>query len=492
MSNARTNVGPRLALMLAGGLASGAAIAAPGDVLFTDGFERANLAPWTTNNGFRSGLLTGADVSNGGNTGLFTRHGPVTTTSPSINANVPAAEISLWVRRGSDAFSEFPDGSEDLAIEYRRADATWGTLVTYPGGGPAGEIFNDTLFLPSDALHTNLAIRVRQTGGSGNDFDYYHVDDVRIVERAPAPPLALGECDEFDAGLTNWTVTSSGGSAGTSSATFQSPTESLFTNGGVVTVTSIAVDTTGPLAFESVSLWLRRGADAFSENPDTGEDFVIEYRDAGGTWVQLETFAGNGTPGQTLLRQYAMPAAARHANFQLRFRQLLGSGTTFDFWHVDDVCLEARNPPALRVTKVAATLSDPINGSTNPLSIPGAIKGYTVSIANDGSGTVDADSLVITDVLPDAVSLFVDTSAGDPIVFVDGAVASGVGYDFATGVSFSNQPGGGPPFDHVPNPDADGFDGAITGVRVALTGSMAAASGRNVPSFELRLRARVD
>ena len=69
-------------MMLASLLAPGVAFAAPGDVLFSDSFERANIAPWTTNNGFRSGILTGPDVSNSGTRGLFTRHDPVTTTGP--------------------------------------------------------------------------------------------------------------------------------------------------------------------------------------------------------------------------------------------------------------------------------------------------------------------------------------------------------------------------------------------------------------------------
>ncbi|MEL7374493.1 MAG: hypothetical protein AAGJ36_08530, partial [Pseudomonadota bacterium] len=116
----------RRALIALAALFPGAALAAPGDVLFTDNFERATLAPWTTNNATRAGLATGGAVSNSGNTGLFTRHGPVVAQSPAFNAAVPAAELTIWVRRGSDAFSEYPDGGEDLLLEFRRTDGTWG------------------------------------------------------------------------------------------------------------------------------------------------------------------------------------------------------------------------------------------------------------------------------------------------------------------------------------------------------------------------------
>ena len=40
-------------------LAPFSVLAAPGDILFSDNFERGAMAPWTTTNGSRSGILTG-------------------------------------------------------------------------------------------------------------------------------------------------------------------------------------------------------------------------------------------------------------------------------------------------------------------------------------------------------------------------------------------------------------------------------------------------
>ncbi|MEO0574407.1 MAG: hypothetical protein AAF004_03010 [Pseudomonadota bacterium] len=469
-----------------------AVFAAPGDVLFSDDFERNAIAPWTTNNTSRSGILTGGDVSNSGTRGLFTRHNTVTVTSPSFSTAVPAAEVSAWVRRGSDAFSEYPDPGENLALEYRRSDSSWATLRTFPGGGTPGQVFVETFMLPADGLHGSFALRVRQTGGSGTSFDFYHIDDVRVTERSIPGPLVVGGCDDFSSGLSvNWTVQSSGGSAGTSAATFQSPSAALFTNGDPVTVTSNDIDTLDP-AFDAVSLWIRRGADAFSENPDGNENFIVEYRNDVGVWVTLEQFAGSGTPGEIFVRSYPMGDDARHSNFALRLTQVDGSGSSFDFWHADDVCLDTRDLPALRVAKVSSTLFDPINGTANPYAIPGSVTEYLIGVSNEGAGNVDADSLVITDVVPDGVSLLVASGTGDPVQFIDGAVASGVTFDFATAVTFSEQPGGGPPFDFTPTPDADGFDGSVTGVRIALSGVMGGAGGAGNPSFQLRLLARVD
>ena len=169
-----------------------------------------------------------------------------------------------------------------------------------------------------------------------------------------------------------------------------------------------------------------------------------------------------------------------------------GSGPTFDFWHLDDVCFEQIPVPDLLISKIAQTVSDPFNGGANPKAIPGATVLYTLGVTNQGDGPVDADTLVITDTVPANAALFVDTSGSDPIAFVDGPVSSGLSYTFATDVSFSNQAGGGPPYNYIPVPDAQGFDPAVTGCRINPGGAMAASVGGNTPSFNIQLRVRVD
>jgi hypothetical protein len=52
----------------------------------------------------------------------------------------------------------------------------------------------------------------------------------------------------------------------------------------------------------------------------------------------------------------------------------------------------------LTVTKTSTVISDPVNGTTNPKSIPGAIVQYTVTIANGASGST-AQSVAISDSL---------------------------------------------------------------------------------------------
>lgn len=469
-----------------------AAFSAPGDVLFADDFEDGTLAAWTTTNASVSGVSNNAGWASSGVFGAYTSNQAVTVTSPSFNAAVPEARLRLWVRRGSDTFSEDTDTNEDFVLEYRRADNSWGQLRTYLGSGANGQQYNETIILPADARHGNLAIRGRQTQGSGPTYDFWHFDNIRVTEIAPATGVGIGACEDFENGITtNWTVNAFSGSAGVNSATSQSPTSSLYLSEGVVEVTSVVIDTSD-VSFTDLTMWIRRGADAFSEDPDNGEDLEVQYLDDVGTWQTLETFSGSGPQGSIFLRTYNLPAGARHNSFQLRFRMTAGSGSGWDYWHIDDVCFDQELIPILQVTKLQQVLSDPVNGTTSPLAIPGAVVQYTVGVTNQGIGTVDSDSLVVTDPLPANLALYVDTSGGDPISFTNGPTPSGLAYNYATDVTFSNQVGGGPPFNYTPVPDPDGFDPAITGYRVAPTGIMSAASGGNNPSFNVTLRVRIE
>ncbi len=315
--------------------ATTAAMAAPGDVLFSDDFE-GDLSQWTiTDSGGEAEIN---DLTSQSGDSLTLRWDPVTVTSDAFDATVPAVRLDAWVRHGSDAFSEYPDNNEDLAVEFQDDAGNWINIITYQGGGTAGEIFDLSFVLPSSALHSALRIRFRMTGGSGDDFDYWHVDDVTVTEVEPAGAYGLGACMDFESGLGDWTINSSGGDAGVSGATSNSGTFSLFTRWDPVTVTSPTVSLAGASGVE-LSAWIRRGDDSFSEDPDGSENLVVEYLDDSNNWVLLETFTGDGTSGEIFDRTYTLPSSASHTGFQIRFRQTGGDGVDWDYWHIDDVCL---------------------------------------------------------------------------------------------------------------------------------------------------------
>jgi len=150
-------------------------------------------------------------------------------------------------------------------------------------------------------------------------------------------------------------------------------------------------------------------------------------------------------------------------------------------------------PPILTVVKSVQTFSDPVNGTTNPRSIPGAVMQYSVQVVNSGAGVVDSDTLVVTDVIPANTVMCVSNSCSNPpVAFICSATPPcGLTYAYGTAVTFSNQAGGGAPYGYTPAPDADGYDANVTGLRVNPSGSLAGASGGNNTEMTLRFRVRL-
>lgn len=81
------------------------------------------------------------------------------------------------------------------------------------------------------------------------------------------------------------------------------------------------------------------------------------------------------------------------------------------------------------------------------------------------------------------------TTAGDPVVFIDGGTASGITWNYASQVSYSSAGISGPWF-YTPSPDANGFDPLVREIRIAPAGAMNAAGSGN-PSFTLQFRVRI-
>ncbi len=152
--------------------------------LFRDDFEGG--FNWTTTNASKSGIST--QTANSPSYSMFTQGGVVTVTSPSINtSSLTEVQIDVWVRRGSNAFSNRPENNEDLQFGYVNNSGTFVILETFVGGGGTGEIFFRTYNINApSALFANFQVRARQTGGSGNN-DYWHIDDV--IVGSPSPSL---------------------------------------------------------------------------------------------------------------------------------------------------------------------------------------------------------------------------------------------------------------------------------------------------------------
>ncbi|MHA7899475.1 MAG: hypothetical protein ACX94B_06380 [Henriciella sp.] len=484
------------------------AMAAPGDILLSDDFEDEfggcdSLSPlWTVSDTNLAG--TGTQTSNSGPCSAFTRGDVVTITGPVIDlSSAVGATLTAWLRQGLDTFSEDVDDGEDFVFEYLDAGSNWIAIETLLGAGTNGEITNVSLDLPAGAFHSGFQLRFRQTAGSGGPpanggigWDYWHIDDVQLIETGTPPPadlpsgIGVGLCERFEDGIGNWTR-SNGGRAGINGDTFQSPSNSLYLRHNTVTVTSSAFDAA---ELGDVEVWVRRGSDDFSENPEAGENLSLQYLNTASTWVTLETFLGDGTPGEIFDRTYTMPSDAIHANFQVRFSFSSGSGNGFDYWHVDDVCFTRANPDFV-VNKSVTIEQDPINGTSNPLGIPGAWAIYAIEVTNTGRGSADAGTIAIGDDIDTQTSLFTGDfdGFGSPFEFEDGtgANASGLSLNFGSlsdasdGVTFLNSGGAS----ITPN---GSFDPSVGAFQLQFDGPMNGAVGGVNPTFTIRYRVQVE
>lgn len=72
-----------------------------------------------------------------------------------------------------------------------------------------------------------------------------------------------------------------------------------------------------------------------------------------------------------------------------------------NYWNIDEIMFDVAEAD-LSVTKISSILSDPINGTTLPKAIPGAVVEYCILISNAGNAV--ATSVSATDTIPGNVS----------------------------------------------------------------------------------------
>ena len=238
----------------------------------------------------------------------------------------------------------------------------------------------------------------------------------------------------------------------------------------------------GPATVVQVSDLLPAGLTYVSALPGQGT-----YDPVTGSW-----FVGNVVAGASVSLTLVAGVDAGTGGSTITNTAIVGYLSQVDPNASNDAASVSVNPrgtPSLVLVKSAATLDDPINGSGNPMSIPGATVRYQIVISNSGAGTVDNNSIVITDPLPANMAFVVidfDSSTSGPLRFDDGSPASGLSYSFVTlddtgdDIAFSDD--GGLTWDYEPTADPDGLDPAVTNIRVNPKGVFAGSAGGSDPS----------
>lgn len=135
--------------------------------------------------------------------------------------------------------------------------------------------------------------------------------------------------------------------------------------------------------------------------------------------VRLAGTASEATAAGSLGATVTQTAGANTAGVDTVFADTNTDGNTArDGIHFDedDYTILAAN---LTATKTSRVISDPLNGTTNPKLIPGAVVEYCISVAN-ASGSATATNVAISDNLP--TQTMFETTFG---VRVNGTVTSG-------------------------------------------------------------------
>ena len=436
---------------------------------------------------------------------------PQLVVSPS---RIPVSGIKqLYLRRGGPlALSRLPgstaEGSEAV-----------------PGGGSRTWVLAPALQQPFTIRAGSVPVRLwlRRTGGGGGNRNLTvtlansATGQVGSASLRVSPPAGSSPAlftflipnpgdRTFPAGSAiTLTVAQTSGNAGSQtqvhSAGPGSPAASqvLFDSPTVINVDAVAVHdgqfpagAAGGTFAPGSSAWLRATVSDPFGSFDIGA-VRVSVTDPGGA-VRLSSqpmprVADSGAATATFELPFVVPADAVAGGWTVSVEAEEGTeGTVLDTGVAGFVV--ARPVPELRVQKTVQVVSDPENGGVAPRRIPGSLQVYTVSVWNDGPGPVDASSLVVTDAIPGDVVLYVGPSGGDAVEFIEGANPSGLTLG-AADVTFSTQPGGGPPFGYLPVPDAEGFDPAVRGLRIAPQGSMNGSSSGTPPSFSLRFTVRV-
>ncbi len=186
---------------------------------------------------------------------------------------------------------------------------------------------------------------------------------------------------------------------------------------------------------------------------------------------------GMPTPAsKTYQYSYTLPSDAKAGSW---IASVTGrEGTEGTVTHTRNVGFQVAAAP-LTIVKLSMVYSDPVNGTTNPKAIPGALVTYRISVTSPAGTVTDANSLVVTDPIPVNTVLFVndlpDITGISPVIFTPGSSTLSLNFntlaDLTDDVDFSSD--GGATWTHVPIANANGVDAAVTHIRLKPRGTFA-------------------
>ena len=141
----------------------------------------------------------------------------------------------------------------------------------------------------------------------------------------------------------------------------------------------------------------------------------------------------------------------------------------------------------LAIAKSSTLVSDPVNGTTNPKAIPGAVVRYSFTVQNSGPTATDSNSVFIVDSLPAQISV---GTAASP-VFTQGSPTSALTFSAASDIRYSNSATAPASFAACTYSPVTTYDPAVRYVCLRPQGSMAGSTGTPT-SFTLSIEGRIN
>lgn len=145
-----------------------------------------------------------------------------------------------------------------------------------------------------------------------------------------------------------------------------------------------------------------------NDEEDNGVDIELSWdggvsytsTNYGAIWPESEddSYESFGGSSDTWGRTW-FASETSQSNFRVRLTKK-GSEDGEDFYvdHIQAKVFYTAGAAVITATKTVAVLQDPVNGTTNPKAIPGAIVQYTIDATN--TGAADADNCIIVDEIP--------------------------------------------------------------------------------------------
>ena len=236
--------------------------------------------------------------------------------------------------------------------------------------------------------------------------------------------------------------------------------------------------------------------------------FGVDGDDAIEVWIDgliASTFYGLHGENGSATGQQDITLAAGYHSIEYRFQEYTGGDSYKMYWQPpsngnliiipQSAYFHCAGQVDINLATQVAVIQDDINGTNNPKAIPNAIMNIAVNAINQGNISTDLNTTQISQAIDAGTELYVnDFNGPGPINFVDGTNASNLSYQYVAlndgtdSISFSSD---GSNFNHTATPDADGYDSAITHIRINFGGSFKAQMDGIQPAFGFEYQTRI-